>query len=79
MSNWISVKERLPEKLLYVLVYAIDSGGYSPTRKTYPCAPQTAIDYLENNGKWSSGHLRIKITHWQPLPAPPEEKENNDE
>ena len=60
--NWISVKDQLPEYNEYVL-------AYMPT-----------IDYhyaiLEYMGKWVDNRDKIyqpDVTHWQPLPAVPEE------
>lgn len=56
MSEWISVKDRLPEKSGYYLIWTEHSyyliGFFSSN-----------ID----NGKWDW----IDVTHWMPLPEPP--------
>jgi hypothetical protein len=67
MGEWISVKDRLPEDGSSVLVFIPD----------YPDA------YLSNRVAWldcdTTPPLWIHegvdidgVTHWQPLPAPPE-------
>jgi hypothetical protein len=63
MSEWISVKERLPEPGPYVLIclcgHSVFVGRYS----------------LHKHPKWQMG-LETKsimgVTHWMPLPGPPE-------
>lgn len=68
MGEWISVKDRLPEELTPVIAFteAIDQG--------------ICIAFREN-GLWidgDSGHGIVLIqqglvTHWMPLPDPPED------
>lgn len=62
MSEWISVKERLPERYERILTY----DKYSGVREnwllqSYPCV------------SWSYG---FHVTHWTPLPPTPEEDEH---
>ena len=68
MSEWISVKERLPGEGKDVLVYATSKfiGGSKIT-----------TDRLEEGEKhpiWIYTHGWFEVTHWMPLPEPPEEK-----
>lgn len=68
MGEWISVKDRLPEQFVSVIVYM-------PNEKPFPTVHE---GYLADNGKWYSAHCMrgIKeITHWMPLPEPPKEEE----
>lgn len=62
MSEWISVKERLPEPHVDALALK-------------PCGP--FVGYY--NGKdWmvrTDEYNEVGITHWMPLPAPPEPKQ----
>jgi hypothetical protein len=64
--EWISVKDRLPEKDIPVLCYDgtyIDVGEYWYDENDKPVffnPPSPPKDY---------------ITHWMPLPKPPEKKE----
>ena len=61
--KWISVEERLPEEKESVLVHYVD--GWMP------------IAFLLD-GKWyqSNGEMSwLSVTHWMPLPQPPEEDE----
>lgn len=63
MSDWISVKDRLPEPETYVLVHSY-GGRYDVLR------------LLEDSKRgWYPGGLGLGwTTHWMPLPAPPEAK-----
>lgn len=57
MSEWISVKDRLPEKLDEYLVVNCGKVG-------------TAIYH---DGLWIAPTRKVGITHWMPLPVLPEE------
>lgn len=67
MSEWISVDERLPEDgtsaLVYVPQWGEDYLRYQVAWINYDISPPEWI----NNGYEVDG-----VTHWQPLPAPPE-------
>lgn len=62
MSEWISVKDQLPERFKPVLV----------------CREKNGSPYVEQGHKdvgewWKVYGTRTKhITHWMPLPEPPE-------
>ncbi len=64
MSEWISVKDRLPESDDYVLCYRDSCGLSSRIMVGF---------YLR--GKWTCGAIG-NVTHWMPLPEPPEEVQN---
>lgn len=65
VGGWISVKERMPEPLAQCLVY-------SDTRR--PRGMETAT-YTEFG--WMTAAYFPEITHWMPLPEPPEEVSEN--
>ena len=62
MSEWISVEDKLPEDMVEVLAYA---------------GEEMAVAYL-SRGQWESEDqwlfVDYVITHWMPLPPPPEAK-----
>lgn len=64
MSNWISVEDRLPEKEIYILYYfdvtGVGLGKFDGLNTFYSCM----------------GWLTGDVTHWQPLPEPPKEQDN---
>lgn len=66
MCEWISVKDRLPDEDVRVLVYLDSDRSY------------TKIDTDRRfEGKWV--RWGYDVTHWMPLPELPTEKENNNE
>lgn len=65
MSEWIKVSDRLPEKNITVMIYephCRESSGYGYT--VFSGDPTRLL------GRKSDGTLWI--THWMPLPEPPE-------
>ena len=68
--EWIPVSERLPE---------VKEGGYSDTVLAYVESGQMysawIVDFDELDRGWRSDRYLLNeiITHWQPLPAPPED------
>jgi hypothetical protein len=60
-SPWISVKDRLPEKNKWVLVY-------------YGCTPINQVAFFDGkNFKRGDNSGRYEyVSHWMPLPVPPE-------
>ena len=65
MDNWISVKDRLPKDMQERVLVATDCDS--------PVGNQRIDTDRYANGGWVryNGH----ITHWQPLPEPPKERE----
>ena len=64
--NWISVTERLPNPSYAVLVFAEGRVTYGYLRDPTYLGPRAA--------KWFvSGHPANSVTHWMPLPEPPED------
>ena len=70
MTEWISVKDRLPDFFDEVIVY--DSCGYESL-------VSTAWRRNGNNGGWiwdsrmTYPEEFVNITHWMPSPKPPED------
>jgi len=62
--RWISVKERLPQPMVRVLVWVGN------------VVPHEMISYLKD-GKWQTSYCpslvrEIYVDYWMPLPGPPE-------
>lgn len=74
MSEWISVKERLPESGIPVLVAYL---GYRTGEQR--CDGVAVVDNNGVWGWWDGGNAEetviVEITHWMPLPEPPKEGE----
>ena len=66
MTDWISVKDRLPEKMKRVLVYDDHEGI---------CKGYRSEDYwsFEPCGDYALDSLLYRVTHWMPLPESPKE------
>lgn len=79
MSNWISVKDKLPEMEQYVLV-RISSDLY-PSYHYYAEACRTTIEVMGDDYEiWHSPRFTVekdgnKVTHWMPLPEEPKESD----
>lgn len=72
MSNWISVKDKLPDVGgMSVLMVAVNEYGQRNVVKgftDYACP----IDFHTNEREYEGVWHAWKVTHWQPLPEPPE-------
>ena len=72
MSDWISVKERLPEVAgEYLVVY-------------HPCYwddvkedLRVGIDSFRGKTAWAKKKYQ-RVTHWMPLPEPPKENQQHE-
>ena len=60
-NEWVSVEERLPEHLKDVL--ALYGNG------------KIDIDWVDSSGDFKFGSLFDGVTHWMPLPAPPDKEQ----
>ena len=66
MTDWISVKDRMPEKEGRYLVYA--PGTNNMGEIIMRIIPHRDNKYIRDEST---------ITHWMPLPAPPKEVHND--
>lgn len=65
--KWISVEDRMPKPFVSVLVYM-------PEERPLPTVHE---GFLAREGMWYANHFDrepMEITHWMPLPEPPEEE-----
>ena len=76
--NWISVKDRLPEEDGIYIVYANDEGcSYGEGiwyDRVVTCAEWAFNDWIWYEGSHEYSLCGI-VTHWMPLPEPPEEED----
>ncbi len=83
MSEWINVKDRLPETLESILMLYKDVHGEDVLTGFWDYQnrefAQTAISFLPPEAYKSAGdylrHQKKHITHWMPLPEPPKGSE----
>jgi len=73
--SWIKVEDALPEKDVSVLVYS-DYDGISIGYRVTDMPPIFSQD--ANDREWMifgyNAELKSGVTHWMPLPEPPEYK-----
>lgn len=66
--KWISAKERMPEEhgiyLAHIVHRYCKIDSYS----------RVAVEYFSRDGEWDSLPDLYEVTHWMPLPEPPEEE-----
>ncbi len=71
MSEWISVKDRLPEIGKQVLAYGLEPTNLHDEGLSF----KTAI--YDKYGQWTSDHFcessYVEVTHWMPLPERPKD------
>lgn len=65
MSEWISVKERLPEEWVEVLVFVPGVG----CEIAWFCGAVNLWRWV-----WTGESVTLDVTHWMPLPSPPGEE-----
>ena len=63
MSEWISVKDRLPEQFVSVLGFMSDAGEFPPVRECYVVGEAFFFPALMDVHP---------VTSWMPMPEPPE-------
>lgn len=75
-GGWIKVEDRLPEDRENILAYGVLTSrgmiGMIEARDTYPAY------YNAEYKQWvlrDENHILDDVTHWQPMCAPPKEKE----
>lgn len=64
MSEWISVKDRMPDVGEWVLTF---SEKALVDIEDFPFD----IGYLRPDGEWRHIGWEYEVTHWMPLPEPP--------
>ena len=81
MMDWISVKDRLPEKSGEYLVYGphVRTAWFAESLRENPQLEYYGAPNLPGfyNGDNEADWVEYGITHWMPLPEPP--KEDDDE
>jgi hypothetical protein len=69
-AEWIPVSERLPEEGVDVLVFTKEG--------KFDSRPNRHVASFDEDGEWypshGDGYMFPVVTHWMPLPEPPEVK-----
>ena len=66
-NEWISVKDRLPQPCINVIVAICDDVGDTPWR-------YTTVGWMANDSIWIiDNDIGYGVTHWMPLPTYPAE------
>ena len=85
MSEWVSVKDKMPEDEQEVLVIAHGWDGrlvYVGSHKRVEAQKSWLTGITNKSSEWSLwGWSYLKepiVTHWLPMPEPPEEGKNNE-
>ena len=77
-TKWISVDDELPDNKEHdwVLAQVVEDNGYMHIPKVMEYR-QSKNDWFEETYGWLSNHNGLfTVTHWMPLPVPPEEDEH---
>ena len=77
--EWISVKDRLPDEEDSYLTYMMDNGcSYNNVIQRFFIKPRILKGiYGDTHSNWELVKWDdYVVTHWMPLPKPPEQKEN---
>lgn len=71
-TGWISVNDKLPENNYPVLAYAKGTARNGDTQCVASC--HNGFWFIQaESGKLSFPQMQYVVTHWMPLPEPPEE------
>lgn len=73
MSEWISVKDKLPENNVTVLAYCEKTKKYFIGNAIYRCFSD-GVYWRHEGARGAMYTVTSKVTHWMPLPEPPEEE-----
>lgn len=81
--NWISVKVALPASGRYLVFSKCEKGVHKALAWNWdnPCCNVNIAYYQSHINQWEYGTRNpvpkdVKITHWMPLPNPPEQPQN---
>ena len=81
VQEWIPATERLPDNKEYdwVLAQVVEDNGYMHIPKVMEYRQQRN-DWFEETYGWLSEHNGLfSVTHWMPMPQPPEGEEKQHE
>lgn len=77
MSEWISVKDRLPEKIANKVIVCCKNGyvGFGHYEKFNGFQTWYNLESQKPFTDWDLKNCETyEVTHWMPLPQPPEEE-----
>ncbi len=75
-KQWVSVKDRLPEED-EIYIVAADDEGEPMDERIWGGRAVVCAEYFGGSWSWQDGKYEYDltglVTHWMPLPEPPEE------
>lgn len=74
VPKWISVKDRLPEDDVDVIVYAVSNNGGYTMLVTFHTHTLYGFNIDGWASPWQYFTRNYTITHWMPMPEPPKEE-----
>ena len=72
--DWISIKDRLPDYQVALLVYRPQWKGRPIIEAYFIHIDRMGNQFVHDMGEHDN-HLFNGVTHWMPLPEPPKEEE----
>jgi len=75
VDDWVSVEDKLPNARQAVLICVADGGIYKAVLLPYAALPCAHWQEMSDANRYFEDDF---VTHWRPLPEPPQKKQPKD-